>query len=159
MSNQRILELNKRLMKERQELIEQKEDEQEDYENADVSEYEREIEELDRKLDLFTEYFNAEDSLEVLMYAIKVNEFPHVKMHEVLDYIDEYSDVLEELEERILSLDRPHICEGCRTNQPNQLAHSCLEESLFEEEEKIEYESDWKDKSHQTNHRNQNAVL
>lgn len=156
-ANQQILSINARLMKERQELIEEKEDLLEEYENADVSDYEKEIEVLDRKLDLLTQYFNAEDSLEILMYAIKVNEFPHVKMHEVLEYIDEYSDLLEELEDKILAFDEPSFnlrcegqqdasfklrCEGCRTNQPNQLAHSCLED------EKIEYETDWMDKSH-----------
>jgi hypothetical protein len=126
MENMKIIQFHNVLMEQRR-LCKEDIEENRGY---DVSDLEQEYSELEKKLDLVQEYFNCIDSIEVLEDSVYSEYYPYISKEEVLSYMKEYKIKLCSLEEEILSMieeeEKEEECIGCKENQANQLAHTCI---------------------------------
>jgi hypothetical protein len=130
MENKEILLLQNRLMEQKRLCQEELYEIEDEKVVVDVSYLHEEINILDKELDIIQQYYNCIDCIEVLEDSLYSEYYPYVSKEEVMGYLEEYKKRLYELEDFILINiigNKDDIeCLGCKENQMNQLAHTCI---------------------------------
>jgi hypothetical protein len=130
MENKEIMLFHNKLMEQKRLCQEDLEEIEDEKVVVDVSYLHQEINILDKELDIIQQYYNCIDSIEVLEDSLYSKYHPYVSKEEVHTFINEYTERLYELENYILTNimgNKDDIeCVGCKENQMNQLAHTCI---------------------------------